>query len=87
MGGSVDKVADFSARLDPTGTVGSLHEKVGVGEQKKKKKRATAKATPLTPQQAQARKSKAAQGDTPLLQQTALSPSKPSNTGAGTALL
>lgn len=39
MGGPLDKVADFSAKLDPTGVVGKFHEKIGVGEQDKKKKK------------------------------------------------
>ena len=78
MGGAVDKVADFSAKLDPTGTVGSLHEKVGVGSQKKKKA--------LTVAQQQAARNKAARGAAPLLQQTAMSPDEPAG-GTGTALL
>jgi hypothetical protein len=78
MGGAVDKVADFSSKLDPTGLTGKINKSVGVGEKKKKKK--------ITPAMRQAAKNKAAAGAAPLLQQTALSPDD-SATGAGTALL
>jgi hypothetical protein len=71
MGGAADML------VPKEGLAGQALKAAGVTGKKKKKK----------PVNAQAQKNLAAKSAAPLLQQTALSPDEPSNTGAGTALL